>query len=145
MSKSDNIQHKYREVLIDPILVHSFSENEQLYDYIKEPDELLDLIDELNLRIKNIIEYKLTTRQRQVVEGLYFRNLTQMELAHELGLCQPSIHKSLLGNISYGESKKRYGGAIKKMQKICDEDPEIQGIINKIDKMKKELQEKAEN
>lgn len=89
-------------------------------------------MDDLFTKIKYIIDHKLTERQQQVVESIYFKQMTQTEVALELGLCQPTVHKVLKGNIDYQNGGKRYGGALKKIRKLCDSDPEIQELLEKI-------------
>ena len=139
-SKSDPVQFKYREVSLEPLLMGNFRESDSLYDigYAKT-DELLDLVDELNLKIKDIIENKLTERQKEVMTLLYYDGLTQTEVALRLGLCQPTIHKTTSGNLDYKNGGKRYGGALKKIKKICDEDPEIVHILTRIHDIKNGL------
>jgi DNA-binding CsgD family transcriptional regulator len=136
-SKSDPIQFKYREVSLEPSLLGNFCENDGLYsaDY-KKTDELLDLVDELNAKIREIIETRLTDRQREVMGLLYYDGLTQTEVAVKLGLCQPTVHKTVSGNLDYKNGGKRYGGAIKKMQRLCSEDPRISFIVARITEIK---------
>ena len=139
MAKSDSIQYRYREMPVDPTLINNFSVEDKLH-YSPRPrsDEILDLIDLLFQKIRDIIDNRLTTRQQQVVESIYFRQMTQTEVAIELGLCQPTVHKVLKGNIDYQNGGKRYGGALKKIRKICDADPEIQDLLAKIQKARAE-------
>jgi DNA-binding CsgD family transcriptional regulator len=136
-SKSDPIQFKYREVSLEPSLLGNFCETDGLYssDY-QRTDELLDLVDELNAKIKEIIETRLTERQREVMGLLYYDGLTQTEVALKLGLCQPTVHKTVAGNLDYKNGGKRYGGAIKKIQRLCLEDDRVQFIIHRISDIK---------
>lgn len=136
-SKSDPIQFKYREVSLEPSLLGNFCESDGLYsiDYQKT-DELLDLVDELNDRIRDIIENQLTERQREVMGLLYYDGLTQTEVALKLGLCQPTVHKTVSGNLDYKNGGKRYGGAIKKIQKLCLDDERIQFILQRVTDIK---------
>jgi DNA-directed RNA polymerase specialized sigma subunit len=139
-SKSESSQYKFREISVDPTLVNNFAVEDRLhYNPMKQSDELLDLLQELSDRVRNIIETRLTTRQREVVEKIYFEQLTQTEAALELNICQPSVHKSIHGNIDYKHKKKRYGGALKKIRKICDGDEEIANIFKRIAQLKLEL------
>lgn len=106
----------------------------------------MDLMQELADKIRFIVDNKLTERQKVVIQKIYYEGKTQTEAAQELGIVQPSVHKSLLGNLIYlnnfsKEPHKRYGGAFKKIRKICDNDAEIQNILNKIEKLKLELME----
>ena len=96
-SRSDAVQYKYREISIDPVLVNNFSVEDGLFhaDY-KKTDELIDLVEELNNKIKEIIDNRLTARQKEVMILMYYDGLTQTEIAIQLGLCQPTIHKPSL-------------------------------------------------
>jgi len=136
-SKSDPIQFKYREVSLEPSLLCNFCENDGLYssEYHKT-DELLDLVDELNAKIREIIETRLTERQREVMTLLYYEGLTQTEVAIRLGLCQPTIHKTTAGNLDYKNGGKRYGGALKKIKRMCEEDERIKFITNRMVEIK---------
>lgn len=136
-SKSDPIQFKYREVSLEPTLLGNFCDADGLYSaHYQKTDELLDLIDELNERIKDIIDNRLTDRQREVMTLLYYNGLTQTEVALRLGLCQPTIHKTTAGNLDYKNGGKRYGGALKKIKRLCDEDGRIVFIIKRIGEIK---------
>lgn len=63
-------------------------------------DDLQDLFQELFERLIQIVDTKLTERQRQIVKMLFLEQKTQTEVARILGLCQPSVHKSLFGNLN---------------------------------------------
>ena len=139
VSRSSGIQWRYREISIDPTLVNNFAIEDQLYDTVRHSEAILDLVEELNEKIKEIIDTKLTPRQKQVMNMIYFGQMTQTEVAKELGLCQPTIHKLIAGNIDYFHNKKRYGGAIKKIQKLCDKSPDIIRILAEIDMLKQEM------
>ena len=142
MSKSDAIQWRYREILVDPCVVGNFSLEDRLhYACYRQSDELLDLIQELTDKVNEIVDNKITPRQKQVMHKVYREGLTQTEVANELGLCQPTIHKLIFGNISYEHNKKRYGGAVKKVRKICMNDALIQQILTKIELLKLEIRE----
>lgn len=127
--------------MVDPTIMSSFSFGDMVYedvDYHKV-DEMIGLTEELFARVKELIETKLTDRQTEVVQKIYFEQKTQMEVADSLGLCQTTIHKILKGNIDYAHGGIRYGGAIKKLRKLCDNDPDIQNILKKIQEIRAEL------
>jgi len=107
-------------------------------NYIKQ-DELVGLMEDLALRVKDIIDTKLTNRQTEVVKKIFFEQKTQMEVADSLGLCQTTIHKILKGNIDYANGGKRYGGALKKLRKLCAIDEDIQNILKNIQEIKAEI------
>jgi len=139
MAKSDVCQHSYREILVDPDVLRNFYlTNFEPVDFEKR-DELLDLTEQLNDAIKEIIRTKLTSRQSEVVQQIHFEKKTQMEVAYKLQLCQTTVHKILSGNIDYFAGKKRYGGAYKKIKKLCVADDKINSIINRIEELKAEL------
>lgn len=112
----------------------NFTFGQTIYEPInsKKADELLELTEELMLKIRELIESKLTDRQTEVVKKIFFEQKTQMEVADSLGLCQTTIHKILKGNIDYANGGKRYGGALKKLKKLCANDVDIQNILNMI-------------
>ena len=108
----------------------------QPFDY---NEKLLDLREELKFRMWELIEIGVTERQKEVLK-LYVSGLTQNEMAKQLGINQTSIHKILAGNISYKENsfktkKVRYGGVIKKVRKLCKDDPAIQKILKEISEL----------
>jgi predicted transcriptional regulator len=63
---------------------------------------------------------------------------TQNEIAKHLGITQSAVHKAMHGNIDYKNDKKRYGGIVKKLKKICATEPRVSEILNKIEQIKKE-------
>lgn len=142
MAKSDGIQYQYREILVDPDIMSNFQHTISYdpVDYQKR-DELLELTGQLIDAVNDLIETKLTQRQSEVVQKIYFEQRTQMEVADSLGLCQTTIHKILKGNIDYSNGGKRYGGALKKLRKLCSTDPEIQTIIRRIAQLRTDLAE----
>lgn len=140
MAKSDGIQHQFREILIDPTVMSTLSflkTEEDLSPEIK--DEILELSEQLMFKIKDIIDRKLTKRQSEVVKLIFFEQKTQMEVAYLLGLCQTTIHKLIAGNLDYANGGKRYGGALKKIKKLCQKDPEIAMIIDRIADLRSSL------
>ena len=102
-------------------------------------EEFKTLQDDLMTKVTEIIMSKLTERQREVMIKTYFEQRTQMEVADLLGVCQTTVHKIIMGNIDYSNGAKRYGGAIKKIRKLCDEDEEIRQILARMEEIKAEL------
>lgn len=141
MAKSDGVQHYYREVLVDPTIMSNFSFGNMVVENIdhQKMDELIGLSEDLFEKVKILIDTKLTSRQTEVVKKIFFEQKTQMEVADSLGLCQTTIHKILKGNIDYANGGKRYGGAIKKLKKLCDSDSEIQDILKNIQEIRAEI------
>ena len=140
MAKSDSIQFKYREILAAPETLEMFhTSNCHNYLYLQKKDELAELTEQLTDAVKDLIENKLTSRQSEVVKKIYFEKKTQMEVADSLGLCQTTVHKILKGNIDYMNNKNRYGGALKKLNKLCTSDPVINQILEDIKQIRAEL------
>lgn len=141
MARSDSVQFKYREILVDPTIMSNICLGDAVYEEIdhEKLDELVDLSEELIDRLKYLIDNKLTDRQTEVVKKIYFEQKTQMEVADSLGLCQTTIHKILKGNLDYSNGGKRYGGAIKKLRKLCAADEDIQRVLNRMAEVKMEL------
>ncbi len=123
-----------------PDLMANFHWNDGLeqVDFEKR-DELIGLADKLMEEVHTLINTRLTSRQCEVVKKIYFEQRTQMEVADMLGLCQTTIHKIISGNIDYSNGGKRYGGAIKKLQKLCVNSLEIQHILSRMSELKQDL------
>lgn len=80
-------------------------------------DEMLDLL-------RQLVETRLTARQREMVELYFTDGLTQSEIAAKLGIAQQVVSKQLFGVLRDG---KRVGGAIRRLRQLCEEngiDPE---------------------
>jgi hypothetical protein len=136
MAKSDSVQYKFREILVDPNILASLSSLSTEGELSPEDkDELIGLTEDLLEYVKNIIDTKLTERQSQIIKLIYFERKTQMEVAYVLGLCQTTIHKVLYGNIDYLHGGKRYGGAIKKIRKLCSSDLNVCKILQRIEEI----------
>jgi DNA-directed RNA polymerase specialized sigma24 family protein len=80
----------------------------------------------------NIVNVALTDKQKEVIMLTYVDGKTQNEISNKLGKAQSGIHKAIRGNIDYSNSRKRYGGALKKIQKLCAKSKKIQKILEKI-------------
>ena len=63
---------------------------------------------------------------------------TQNEIAEHLGITQSAVHKAMHGNIDYKNNKKRYGGIVKKLRKICNNNEKIINILKNIEDIKKQ-------
>ena len=134
VNRSNGYQALFLETNVCPFVIADLSLAQGLV-YKLQPfaynEELLDLQDELKKRVWEIIEEGLTKRQKEVIK-LYIQNKTQNEIAKQLGINQTSVHKVIKGNIDYKNGKKRYGGAIKKISKLCQLDEKIQEILKQI-------------
>jgi RNA polymerase sigma factor (sigma-70 family) len=65
--------------------------------------------------INEIISSALTNRQKEVVTMYFLSNHTQVHIAHELGISQPTVSQHLNGKKRKG---KKIGGSIRKIRKI---------------------------
>lgn len=137
-NKSDSYQHKIIEISVDPTLLNDFPLDVGLGTQLNlssVSEEFFELRQQLLDEIMHIIKLNLTKRQREVIL-LRLEGKTQMQIATMLRLHQTTIHKILHGNIDYFNEKKRYGGAIKKIKKICFKNPTILSIIKQMEELK---------
>lgn len=74
--------------------------------------------------VNQIINTKLTRRQREVLQLYYFHGKTQEDIAAILNLTQSTVSRHLFGTVRGG---KKVGGAIPKLRKAVDraKDPSI--------------------
>lgn len=144
MAKSSSIQWKYREVSLDPQMLSGFAnEDRGALGGERTADEIQDLFEKLGERVVALMNSVLTKRQAEIMRMIYLEEKTQTEVARILGLCQSSVHKSLAGNLSGYKpglgASKRYGGAIKKIQKACQDDQEVRTILACIEELRKDV------
>jgi ABC-type methionine transport system ATPase subunit len=128
----DNISHNYIEISMDPHLLNNFSNEESLTIFLSSnacSEEFQKLRFELLEEVMYIIEHCLTVKQKEVMKMTYLEGKTQNEISSELGKHQTTIHKILQGNIDYNNQKKRYGGALKKIRKLCSNNEKIKRIL----------------
>lgn len=167
MSKSSNSQYLYREVQVDPFVLSTLFLGDEKYNAneVALVEEFKELQDQLLQRVMGVIKTQLTERQREVMIKIYIEQRTQMETAELLGVCQTTVHKILAGNVDYqsvsddapalkttqsedlskkykkGTKGKRYGGALKKIRKLCYDDAEIVELFQKMDEIRSALSE----
>ena len=137
-NKSDSYQHKIVEISVDPVLLNEFPLIESLGSQLnlsRYSEKFDELREELLKEVMEIINVGLTYRQAQVI-SLRLDGKTQTQIAEELGIHQTTVHKTLRGNIDYANDKKCYGGAIKKLRKLCNKSPEIQEILEEMDNLR---------
>ena len=67
--------------------------------------------------IRDLIQTRLTPKQRQVIELYFYQNKTQQAIADELGVSQQVVSKRLFGVLRDG---RKVGGAVKKLRKLCE-------------------------
>jgi len=135
--------NNFVEISIDPILLNNFSTEEGIGAYFNSyasSEEFQGLKSELLYEVMDIINNCLTDKQKEVIHMTYIEGKTQNEIAQELGKHQTSIHKCIKGNLDYSNGGKRYGGALKKIRKLCSKNEKIQSILKKM-REKQELKE----
>jgi len=140
-NRSDAYQPIIMEICVDPFVLGDLSLAQGMscrLEPFDSDEKLLDLREKLKKELMRVIETGLTKRQRQVVK-LSLKGKTQNEIANKLGINQTSVHKVIRGNIDYKNGKKRYGGAFKKLKKLCQNDEKIQGILEEIKDLSDEL------
>lgn len=125
-------------MVVDPIILSTVYLKNATYNIneVELMEELKELQDQLICKIKEVINTCLTERQREVMIRTYMEQRTQMEVADMLGVCQTTVHKIISGNIDYSNGGRRYGGALKKIKKICESDQEVIGILSRLEEIK---------
>ena len=130
------------EISIDPSLLNNFSNEEGMTAYFNSyatSEEFQKLRIELVREIMDIIDNNLTKKQQEVIKMTYIEGKTQNEISFILGRHQTAIHKTLQGNIDYNNDKKRYGGALKKIRKLCAGNDKIRTILVKMREKQEEF------
>ena len=138
MDRSKNRSDRYQWVLVEapcsPSMLTEVADSEGIGAHLNPfgyNEEELDLKEQLRAAFWRIVNTKLTSRQKQVIT-LYCDGYTQTEIAKKLNVNQSSITKSINGNCDYRNGKKVYGGAKRKLQKIAEQDEEIQNILERM-------------
>jgi predicted DNA-binding protein YlxM (UPF0122 family) len=91
----------------------------------------LDLKDRLKELFWQMINEKITPRQKEVLE-LYCDGYTQTEIAKRLNVNQSSITKSINGNCDYKKGRRIYGGSKTRLRKLAENNQEIQDILSQM-------------
>ncbi len=134
-SGDPDIINNYVEISIDPNLLNNFANEDSMESFLSSSacsEEFQQLKNALLTEVMDIINNCLTDKQREVMKMTYLEGKTQNEISMELGKHQTTIHKILQGNIDYNNQKKRYGGALKKIRKLCATNENIQNILKKM-------------
>lgn len=133
-SRSDGFQHLFNECFFTNEMMSIFSNEDSMQkrlDPFAYDEQILELEDQLKKEFWRVVE-TLTTRQKEVLK-LCAQGYTQMEIAKKLKVNQSSIVKSIRGNVQYSkDSKKSYGGSLRRLKLLCDKDEKIQAILNRI-------------
>jgi predicted XRE-type DNA-binding protein len=143
-NKSKLYQHRIVEISFDQAKLNNFSNDRSIGAILAEnqtDEKIADLREELMERIYEIVHGEFLTEHQKKILMMRLMGKTQNEIAEHLGITQSAVHKAMHGNIDYKNDKKRYGGIIKKLKKICRNNPEIQRILLDIEKVKKNREE----
>lgn len=127
--------HSYVEICIDPQILNNISNEEGLEAFLEShsiSQEFQDLKEQLLEEVMSIVNTCLTDNQKQIVKMIYVDGKTQDQVSKELGKHQTTIFKGLKGNQDYANGGKRYGGAIKKIRKMCAKNEKVQKILEKM-------------
>lgn len=134
-SGDPDISNNYVEISIDPNLLNNFSNEDGMNAFLSTrscSETFQKLRNDLLKEVMYIVENCLTDKQKEVMKMTYIEGKTQNEISNELGKHQTTIHKILQGNIDYNNQKKRYGGALKKIRKLCANNERIKEILTKM-------------
>lgn len=144
MGKSKSYQYKIVEVSFDASKLNNFSNENGIGNVLEEnalDDRVVDLREELLGEIYDIINGDYLTEHQKKILFMRLMGKTQNEIAEHLGITQSAVHKAMHGNIDYRNQKKRYGGIVKKLQKLCKNNEKVNEILSKISDVKKETKD----
>lgn len=117
------------EIATDSVFIEGLPAESALWFETEQDRErryaLQDFFREVMPAVQQIIDARLTRRQREILRLYYLCNKTQQEIAAELNLTQSTVSRHLFGTVRKG---KRVGGALPKLQKAIEEDGN--GIID---------------
>jgi len=141
MGKSKSYQYKIVDVSFDAAKLNNFSNENSISNMLETnalDDRVVELKEELLGEIYDIINGDYLTEHQKKILFMRLMGKTQNEIADHLGITQSAVHKAMHGNIDYRNQKKRYGGIVKKLQKLCKNNDKVKDILEKISDIKKE-------
>lgn len=137
--KSRLYQHKIVEISFDQAKLNNFP-TESGIGHVLATNEISEEIKELRETLMdelyNVIHGDFLTDHQKKVLMMRLMGKTQNEIAEHLGITQSAVHKAMHGNIDYKNNKKRYGGIVKKLRKICSNNENIKEVLDKIDNVR---------
>ncbi len=139
MNKSKLYQYKIVEISFDHDKLDNFPIDRGIGSLLAANecnDKIAELRDDLVEEIYSIISGEYLTEHQKIILMMRLTGKTQNEIAEHLGITQSAVHKAMHGNIDYKNNKKRYGGIIKKLKKICTNNLKIVNILKEIDEIK---------
>jgi len=146
--KSKSYQYKIVEVSFDYSKISNFSENRGISSILTEnafSDKMYDLREKLLEELYEVIHGNILTEHQKKILFMRLMGKTQNEIATHLGITQSAVHKAMHGNIDYKNQKKRYGGIVKKLKKICLNEPKIKNILEEMSKSNNPLEDSPTN
>ncbi len=141
MPKSKNYQYRIVEISFEAAKLNNFPNERGIGSILSEnssDDRVQMLKSDLLEELYEIINGNYLTEHQKKILFMRLMNKTQNEIADHLGITQSAVHKAMHGNIDYKNHKKRYGGIIKKLQKICKTNGKISEILSQISLVKKD-------
>lgn len=133
--KSKSYQYKIVEISFEAAKLNNFSNERGMSQVLMDnasDEKVLDLKEELLDEIYDIVNGHYLTEHQKKILFMRLMGKTQNEIADHLGITQSAVHKAMHGNIDYKNQKKRYGGIVKKLQKICKNHVRIKEILDEI-------------
>jgi len=114
----DEYRSYYREVHLDSEywanIPDSMNLRHQYYEVANNIMDRKDILGEIVPYLYNIIAFNLTSRQQEIMILRLVHKKTQVQIANELRITQPTVNQHIIGKIRQG---KRIGGAIRKIRK----------------------------
>lgn len=136
--KSKSYQYKIVEISFESLKLNNFSTDRGISQVLMAnscDERISDLKEELLDEIYDIVNGDYLTEHQKKILFMRLMGKTQNDIAEHLGITQSAVHKAMHGNIDYKNQKKRYGGIIKKLQKICKNHDRVNGILTEIAKI----------
>ncbi len=138
--KSKSYQYKIVEISFESLKLNNFSTDRGISQVLMAnscDERIADLKEELLDEIYDIVNGDYLTEHQKKILFMRLMGKTQNDIAEHLGITQSAVHKAMHGNIDYKNQKKRYGGIIKKLQKICKNHDRVNKILEEIAKINK--------
>lgn len=138
--KSKSYQYKIVEISFDSSKLNNFSNERGMSQVLMDnacDERISDLKSELLNEIYEIVNGDYLTEHQKKILFMRLMGKTQNDIADHLGITQSAVHKAMHGNIDYKNQKKRYGGIVKKLQKICKNNSRVLEILDEIAKINK--------
>ena len=118
LHREPNFDSAFWEIRVDPETLGRFSSETCLHYESEEEVEAKqrewNWADRMMPVVMNKIDEVLTPRQKEIVRMYYLDQMTEHEIAGELGISASSVSQHLFGKVRGG---KRVGGAIPKLRK----------------------------